>query len=214
MPFKKGKGFFPFPFISRDRTRSCTQHKEVRRIFFSACCTKTASVFLINLLTFSHPTNSKTCECARHSACVARDPLVLKLDSAFSDPSAVGVLPGVSLCYLNTMSLCLSEPAPRAKIHFEGGRRLFRDTHSMPSADTTLRFYDWKIRDAANESLSYLEKRSDTSELRRKEGREKRGEERAEKVEKRGNEINKRTAQSRGKQLCETLHSAERVREN
>lgn len=91
---------------------------------------------------------------------------------------------------------------------------MFRDTHSMPSADTTLCFYDWKIRDAANESLSYLEKRSDTSELRRKEGREKRGEERAEKVEKRGNEINKRTAQSRGKQLCETLHSAERVREN
>lgn len=57
---------------------------------------------------------------------------------------AVGVLPRVSLCYLNTMLLCFAEQDPEPNEIW--GRRLFRDTHTVPSGGGMLSFYGLKIR--------------------------------------------------------------------
>lgn len=92
--------------------------------------------------------------------------------------SAVGVLPRMSLCYLNTMLLCFSEEESEPNKFW--GRRLFRDTHTVPSADGMLCFMSWKsVEKSTREgkhgmSLSYLKKHFNTSNC--KERGRKRGE--------------------------------------
>ena len=128
--------------------------------------------------------------------------------------SAVGVLPRVSLCYLNTMLLCFSEQDPEPNKFW--GRRLFRDTHTVPSADGMLCFMGWKSEEESTRRgkheirVSLTLRSTSTRQTAKRRSRQKGGGEKTRGKERRKVEIRLLQDAVAEQQLSKTLHRSVR----